>query len=371
MRKFFLLQHTTTPYRTELFNKIYKEAMDKGIDFTFIYYRKMAGDRTWIFNPDIMTHKYKVLNSFELFIKKYPLYFSFKLMKSILKNPKTELILGISWNDFNIFIIVLLKRLGIIKNKIHFWSEANYMDKKGSIDDSKKYKLRKFVFDTADGKIIIPGEIAKITLKKYWGVDKPLVYLPNTVDINYNKISKKSLSENLINILLVARLDESIKGILNFLESIDINDLKKTKIYIAGDGKDHKLYDKYILDNGLSEYVMLLGNLDRDELLTYYKGCDLFLLPSFSDSNPLSIIEALFAGKAILISDRCGNKFEVLKSGVNGYCFNPFDKKDINQKFKDIVSRKDDLEIMGDESYKIAQKEFDLGNNVKRFLENI
>ncbi len=263
-----------------------------------------------------------------------------------------------------------LKRFGIIKNKLHFWTEANYMaggmKKKNKLRDS----VRNFIFNSGDGKFIIPGKVAEITVRDYWKLNKEIIYLPNTVNINFEQIEAKKLVNDKINILIVARLEENIKGILNFIKNVEDKDLEKCSIFIAGDGCDRRMYEDYIKDKSY-ENIHLMGNINRDELLKYYKGCDLFILPSFSDSNPLSVIEALFAAKPLLISNQCGNKFEAIQEGLNGYLMNPYDPVDIKEKFHLLLTQSENFENMGQKSFEIAKINFEPKNIAEIFLNDL
>ncbi len=370
MRKVYLLQATTTPYRTELFNLLEEESKNTDIDLTILYYKKMMADRDWIVDESLMMHKYIIYDCFEYFINNFPIYFSSNLINDIRRNPDAEIILGVSWNDLIVVAIVMLKRLGIIKNKLHFWTEANYMA--GGMKNKNKLRdiVRNFIFNSSDGKFIIPGRVAEITVKNHWKLNKELVYLPNTININFEQVKIKNFLDDKINILIVARLQENIKGILNFIKNIDLSDLKKCNIYIAGEGDDRKLYEQYIKDNSL-ENIHLIGNINREELLEYYRGCDLFVIPSFSDPNPLSIIEALFAGKPMLVSDQCGNQFEAIQESTNGYLMNPYDSNDIREKFHLIINQYEKFDNMGQKSFEIAKMNFEPNYIVKNFLKNL
>ena len=148
---------------------------------------------------------------------------------------------------------------------------------------------------------------------------------------------------------------------------IDDEVLQKCDIYIAGDGPDKEVYKSYFNGHNLNN-IKLLGNIDRQELLMYYVACDIFILPSFSDPNPLSVVEALFASKPILISNQCGNNIEAVSENKNGYVFNPYDKNDIRLKFNLIINDFNEYDNMGAVSLEIANLNFHPTKIVKRFL---
>lgn len=369
-RDICFLQATTAPYRTEMFNLMEEESKKSNINISVAYYKDMMKGRNWKVNKDDFKHNYKIYNCYEVFFKSYPFYFSYSLLKNIIKKPNMEIVLGVSWNDFLIVTIIMLKKLGIVKNKLHFWTEANYMA--GSMKKENKLKnlLRNFIFNTLDGKLIIPGKIAEITIKKYWKLNNPYIFLPNTVDVDYSDIENQILDQSKINILIIARLEEERKGILNFLKNIDKEDFKKCNFFIAGDGPDKNKYEEFIKRNNYNN-INLMGNIDRNILLSYYKSCDVFVLPSFSDPNPLSVIEALFASKPMLLSNQCGNNYEAIDENSNGYVFNPYDTNDIKKKFNIMIENRKDFNSMGKKSFEIANSKFHPRKIVSSFLEEI
>ena len=82
------------------------------------------------------------------------------------------------------------------------------------------------------------------------------------------------------------------------------------------------------------------------------------MLPSFSDPNPLSVIEALNAGLPIFVSNQCGNVHEAVQEGQNGFSFNPYDTNEIKQMFGKLIARKEEFQILGNTSLKIAEENF-------------
>jgi len=75
---------------------------------------------------------------------------------------------------------------------------------------------------------------------------------------------------------------------------------------------------------GVSESVSFLGSVSDEEKLAALQRADVFLLPSYAEGQPLSILEAMAAGLPV-ISTPVGSIAEVLEDGTNGYLVPPGD----------------------------------------------
>ena len=84
--------------------------------------------------------------------------------------------------------------------------------------------------------------------------------------------------------------------------------------------------------------VRLLGFQNQGAIVELYSIADVFLLPSLSDANPLTCIEALWAGLPLFISNHCGNYPEVVKPEENGYVFNYTNKKEAIDNLTKIIN---------------------------------
>ena len=83
-----------------------------------------------------------------------------------------------------------------------------------------------------------------------------------------------------------------------------------------------------------------------------YQICDIFVLPSMGETWGLSVNEAMAAGKAILISDKCGCAIDLVKNGENGYIFKAKDRKDLFEKMLLLTEAGEDLKHMKANSIK-------------------
>jgi glycosyltransferase involved in cell wall biosynthesis len=247
-----------------------------------------------------------------------------------------------------------------------------------SNDNILKKMIRQFVFHSIDGKIYIPGKIARETFDRWKIFNKQFHYFPNLINSSYYFISEEEEGKRYQNqkpvLLIVASLNEHIKGILNFIKSIEVEKLQSVVLKIAGEGPDRMTIVDYIKQNGIEDSVILSGHLTQDEILKEYKKANIFVLPSFSDSNPLSVIEAMHMKLPLLISERCGNSLEALIEKNNGFAFDPYDPQSIRTAFDNILMCKAEWQQMGKNSYKNALNIFNpddvLINLINSFSNN-
>ena len=66
-------------------------------------------------------------------------------------------------------------------------------------------------------------------------------------------------------------------------------------MYFIGDGSLMNYAKNFIHKNDLKE-IVLKGWKDFDDVNEFYKLCDIFVLPSWKEGMPNSLIEALAAG---------------------------------------------------------------------------
>ena len=80
--------------------------------------------------------------------------------------------------------------------------------------------------------------------------------------------------------------------------------------------------EKAVIDNNLGGWVKLTGEINIDDVPTLLEMSDIFVLPSYREGMPMSIIEAMRAGKPI-ISTTVGAIPDMIESGVSGILVTP------------------------------------------------
>lgn len=198
-----------------------------------------------------------------------------------------------------------------------------------------KEDFKKFIdarnFDKFKSIVFVSNESKENFLKIYPDFVNNAKVINNIIDINkileFSKVKPKvKFNKNNINLLFVGRLEEESKNIMTQLELINKlkEELLNIKLYILGDGPDKNIYEKYIKDNNLFEYIELLGQ-DTNPY-PYIKSCDYILLTSNYEGYPVIFNEAIVLKKDIIstikISDDytdIGNNFGFLINKNNIY----------------------------------------------------
>ena len=337
---------------------------------------ELESGRSWKINKDIIKYPYIITDGYKGKIKGFPIYWCPSFIKRFIHEKENKIILGGSWNFPDVIVTCILKRLGIIKTEILFWSEANYLTIGARKKNIVRDMLRHFVLSTGEGRAILPGKMAIETFKK-WGINNTgYLTLPNVIDervflpMTVKQKDFSSTSEQPVFVLPV-RLIERIKGVLNFFKAIGNENIKKAKFYVLGDGPDEEMFKLYIKDNDLQYNIILTGFCQMDVVVQYYLKSDVLVLPSFTDQSPLALVEGCCCRMPLLASNRCGNHFETIEEGKNGYTFNPDNHQEVRDAFEKMLARRKEWPAMGEYSRELFNKNFKQDVVLPRFITAI
>jgi glycosyltransferase involved in cell wall biosynthesis len=299
------------------------------------------------------------------------------LTKAVFSKKDVTIVAG-GWLFPSSFLVPIFKRNGLCL----FWSESNVYSQRrtGRITSS----ARRLILSHFDG-FCIPNDRAYEWLKLYVHdiEEKQTIHLPNLVDENLfcSEVKRRrrdkdalrkryGISEKEKVLLCPARLVDS-KGVHAYLSAIRDLQASNVSILIAGEGPDRARLEE--LASKISGFkVRLLGFCLEDRMLDLYAVADIFLLPSFQDPNPLSVVEACHAGLPLLVSQRLGNFLEAYREGENGWAFEPSDPFSCNAAMeKAIGTLPEKLKKMGSVSSKIAAKRFSTRKVVQTLFESL
>lgn len=185
------------------------------------------------------------------------------------------------------------------------------------------------------------------------GVKRESVRVLNNMVIPYEGM-KVSEYDGMLNLLFLGNVTKD-KGIYDLLEVIAANKeawIDKVALKIGGEDKEGQLLP-FIKDNGLESSVQYCGYVtgqDKRELLEW---CNIFVLPSYYEGLPMSILEAMSCGKAVIASN-VGGIPTVVRSGENGVLIKPGDRAALASAVDSYVSDPDRLTSEGARSVEIV-----------------
>ena len=127
------------------------------------------------------------------------------------------------------------------------------------------------------------------------------------------------------------------------------------ELYFVGDGPNLDSCKKLTEKLNLSHRVHFLGQ--RGDVAVLLKSMDIFVLSSYYEGLPISIIEAMSASLPIIASDVGGVK-ELVYDGKNGYLFQTGNVSDLVLKLK-LLDKAKALQL-GKESFRLYKENFTL-----------
>lgn len=177
---------------------------------------------------------------------------------------------------------------------------------------------------------------------------------------------KKELKiENKVVILMVARAIWH-KGIREFYEAaILLKKHESVQFILVGDSDDGNpsCADEAFLKSG---NVLWLGH--RDDILELTAMSDIYVLPSYREGVPRTLLEAASMAKPIITTDTVGCR-EVVKNGENGFLVPVANSELLAQKIEYLLNNPEKRKIMGENGRILAINEFDVQRVVVQYME--
>jgi glycosyltransferase involved in cell wall biosynthesis len=193
-----------------------------------------------------------------------------------------------------------------------------------------------------------------VCLSNYWKEYFQKEFALNNVFVVNNIIERPFISiypsedNNKCNILFLGLLSEN-KGVYDLLNVINKNKDKyqdKFTLYIGGNGEVEKV-QSFIKNNDLENMVYFKGWITGVAKRELFSMSDIYILPSYNEGLPISVLEAMSYGLPI-ISTNVGGIPEIVEDGVNGLLIEPGNLKQIEEAIDKLIEGKELRKSMGE-----------------------
>ena len=193
--------------------------------------------------------------------------------------------------------------------------------------------LTLFYCDKTANELIVPTKKTYDLFKNKYEVDKNVHIIPTGIEIerfykeNVNKKKVAELKKNLnllkddFVIVFVGRIAQE-KNIVFLLDSHKdvIKKHNNIKLIVIGDGPDLESYKKIVKKYKIDDNVIFTGKVPWEEVPCYYQLADVFATASTSETQGLTVIEAMAGGVPPLCIDDESFR-NVVVDGLNGKIF--------------------------------------------------
>ena len=294
-----------------------------------------------------------VMPGFRLLFYVFTTFFSFARFLLIKKPGVVQVFTSSFWGFWRSCMYIFIAKLFRAKVIFHllnavdvFWGESSRLSR----------LLIKFVLNKSDVLLVQSDGIKNFVE----GISAtPVVAIYNGVDIwKYDKSpSRKYFSNGKVQVLFLGGLSKN-KGVFDIIQAAGRINNNNIYYVFVGAG-DIRKFEEYARNNGVDKQVRFTGKISDKEKDAILIRSDIFLLPSYAEGQPLSILEAMSAGLPI-ISSTVGSIPEVVIDGVNGFLLEPGDINKLAEKISILVEDPILRKKISEHNYSQARKLYNI-----------
>lgn len=199
-------------------------------------------------------------------------------------------------------------------------------------------------------------------------------YIPNAIDIEpYVTLPRPRHDANgKVNILYLGHVVRE-KGVWDLVRAAALIDKKigfDFQVNIVGESlyeKDLESIRELITSSNLQEWVAVFNPEYGEKKIKRFASTDIFVLPSYHEGMPMSIIEAMAAGLPVVAS-AVGGIPDLIQDQENGLLINPGDAQDLSTKLSDLIANPEKRLALGTSGRQKATLHYSIKVNVNRLV---
>ncbi|WP_233164784.1 glycosyltransferase family 4 protein [Pedobacter sp. ASV28] len=311
-----------------------------------------------------------------------------------------------------------LKAMRHFKGKIPIWfrGDSTLLGEQFGFKAIAKKLYLKWVYSHVD-KAFYVGTNNKAYFKKYGLKEKQLVFAPHAVDnkrfAEDRKAESNDLRESLgvanedILILFAGKLEPnknpellldafiawnkeqqaknkelkceiSPRNLVEMTAEKGMSSNKKVHLLFVGNGvlQESLKLKAQVFNAEIASYLAMTNSIhfmdfqNQTQMPVVYQACNIYCLPSKSETWGLAVNEAMAVGKAIIVSDKVGCAIDLVQDGINGYIFRSNDMKDLTEKLNLLFNHSNLLADFRKQSQQLI-KNWGFEHQVEQFITTL
>jgi glycosyltransferase involved in cell wall biosynthesis len=200
-------------------------------------------------------------------------------------------------------------------------------------------------------RFILNNSASIIVLSSQWKSDLKKITTNKRIFVIFNPVETQDLKvtayeRNRFSLLFLGRFGKR-KGIFDLLQAIAhlCNDYPQLKLRCAGDGNIDSV-NACIAELGISQKVELLGWIGGEYKRRCLMEAGIYVLPSYNEGLPMSVLEAMGAGLPI-VSTTVGGIPDAVFDGKQGFLIEPGNIIELADAIRKLLDNPDLCRAMG------------------------
>lgn len=214
---------------------------------------------------------------------------------------------------------------------------AEYLSFYNNLSESKKKKV-KGIWE-ASNVVIALSEEWKRQFELLFN-HKKIVVINNGIDTEQYAKGKCCVDKANHNFLFLGRLGKR-KGAYDIVSAVEKvhHEYPEILVYMAGDGEVNQVRN-LVDEKKLGENINVVGWIDFEKKIDLLKKVGTVVLPSYNEGLPMTLLEGMAAGKAIISTD-VGGIPELVEDNQNGIIIHPGDVDALCQAMCKVIKEKE------------------------------
>lgn len=211
-------------------------------------------------------------------------------------------------------------------------------------------------------RVIAVSEFSRqMALKSY---DVPIDVIPNGID--YEKIKNDRISAHAVPEIVFAGRFVPQKNLMQIIKTLSAVQDLNWHATLIGDGQEKESVIKAAAEAGIAERISFPGWKTPEEVIDIFHHSDILFMPSLTEGLPVTGIQGMSSGLALLLSSAGGNP-EIIREKENGFIHEPDDTEGFAKNLRYLLTEPDALLAMRECSVSSAAS-FDIKKTAGAYL---
>jgi len=184
--------------------------------------------------------------------------------------------------------------------------------------------------------------------------------IPNVINVSaFARIPSRDSRQHVgpVRLLFVGAVGK-LKGENDLIDALAILKAKGLNIKVSVVGYDAESLRDRCEHRNVSDLIDHLGPVSMDKRISFFEKADIFVLPTYAEAMPISVIEAMAAGLAV-VTTAVGGIPEIITDGEDGILFPCGDVEALAEKIIFLINNPKECEKLGKNARRRVREQMD------------